>query len=115
MIEEPDKGADLDQVLADYYIADPKLGDMVFLKNNFEDTTIRGEIVAMRRSQPQRALNPDGTFEIVMYPRLEISVGAIDLWLDLEDWEITDTLTGIEYKKLPPGVVMGRLNDEDEE
>ena len=64
---------------------------------------------------PQRALNPNGTFEIVLYPRLELMVGALDYWLDLEDWEITDTLTGIEYKKLPPEVVMRRWQDEDEE
>jgi hypothetical protein len=88
---------------------------MVFLKNKFEDTTIRGEVVGMRRSQPQRALNPNGSFEIVLYPQLDLMVGGLDYWLDLNDWEITDTLTGIEYKKLPPEVVIQRLAEEDDE
>jgi hypothetical protein len=113
--DQPNMDHDLEQILESYYQEDPSLGDMVWLQNKFEDTTIRGEIVGMRRSQPQRALNPNGSFEIVLYPRLELMVGALDYWLDLEDWEITDTLTGVAYKKLPPGVVRERLEDEDEE
>ncbi len=111
----PDMDKDLEGVLESYYAEDPKLGDMVFLKGRFEDTTIRGEVIGMRRSQPQRALNPNGTFEIVLYPALEIMIGAIEVWLDLEDWEITDTLSGIQYKKLPPDVVAKKMQENDDE
>ena len=92
--EQPDMDKDLEQMLESYYQEDPSLGD---------------------RSQPQRALNPNGSFEIVLYPQLDLMVGGLDYWLDLNDWEITDTLTGIEYKKLPPEVVIQRLAEEDDE
>ena len=113
--DQPNMDQDLEQILESYYQDDPSLGNMVFLKNKFEDTTIRGEIIGMRRSQPQRALNPNGTFEIVLYPHLEIMVGGLDYWLDLEDWEITDTLTGAAYKKLPPEVVTQWLEEDEDD
>ena len=44
-----------------------------------------------------------------------IMVGGLDYWLDLEDWEITDTLTGAAYKKLPPEVVTQWLEEDEDD
>lgn len=105
---------DIADELVDFYAEDPQLGDIVFLKNTFEDVTIRGEVVGLEHHQPHRGLNPDRTYEVVIYHGLLIKVAGIDQWLDTADWEITDKLTGWEYKKLPPEVVLQR-HQEDEE
>lgn len=100
--------------LVDFYAADPNLGDIVFMKNNFEDVSIRGEVVGLERIAPNRGLNPDRTYEVVIYTGLLLKVAGIDIWLDTIEWEITDKLTGWEYKKLPPEVVL-QNNEDDEE
>jgi hypothetical protein len=96
---------DIADELVNFYAEDPQLGDIVFLKNNFEDATIRGEVVGIERVIPHRGLNPDRSYEVVIYHGLMLKIAGIEQWLDTEDWEITDKLTGWEYKKLPPEVV----------
>lgn len=105
---------DIAEELVNFYAGDPELGDIVFLKNTFEDATIRGEVVGLERHQPQRGLNPDRSYEVVIYSGLLIKVAGIDQWLDTADWEITDKLSGWDYKKLPPEVVL-QSKQEDEE
>lgn len=102
----------LDEIMESYYDADPQMGDVVFLKNNFEDSTIRGEVVGLWRREPQRGLDPSQQFEIVMYSALWVMIAGNNNWLDLEEWTITDTLRGMQYKKLPPEVVMDKVVDE---
>ena len=105
----------LDEVMESYYEADPQLGDVVFLKNNFEDSTIRGEVVGLWRRDPQRGLDPSQQFEIIMYSGLWVMIAGNENWLDLEDWTVTDTLRGMQYKKLPPEVVKAVDEREDED
>lgn len=108
---------DLIDELKGYYSEDPNLGDIVFLKNKFEDVSVRGEIVGLNRKHPNRALAPDHSFEVVLYQDLEIRVAGFYQWFDTNEWEITDRLTGWEYKKLHPEVVLERTieNIEDED
>lgn len=101
----------LEKEIEDFYANDPQLGDMVFLKNNFDDTTIRGEVVGIERTQPNRGLSPDRSYEVVMYTGLYLKIGGIDLWLDFEEWTVTDILRGAEYKKLPPEVVKPEIDE----
>ena len=101
--------------IEDYYSEDPQLGDMVFLKNNFDDTTIRGEVTGINRSAAQRGLHPDGHYEVVLYSQLAIKIGGLEEWISLEEWEVTDTLRGLEFRKLPPGKVIESLTDLDDE
>ena len=105
---------DIADELNAFYDEDPALGDIVFLKNNFEDASIRGEVVGLERVRPHRGLNPDRSYEVVVYHGLLIKVAGIDIWLDTQDWEITDKLTGWEYKKLPPEVVAQSHNHDEE-
>lgn len=100
--------------LVDFYSADPNLGDIVFMKNNFEDASIRGEVVGLERIAPNRGLNPDRTYEVVIYTGLLLKVAGFDQWLDTSEWEITDKLSGWEYKKLPPEVVLQNHEDNEE-
>jgi hypothetical protein len=105
---------DIANELVNFYAEDPQLGDIVFLKNTFEDATIRGEVVGIERVTPHRGLNPDRTYEVVVYHGIMLKIAGIDEWLDPADWEITDKLTGWEYKKLPPEVV-GQSHNHDED
>ena len=105
---------DIANELVNFYAEDPELGDIVFLKNTFEDATIRGEVVGLERHTPHRGLNPDRSYEVVIYHGLSIKVAGIDQWLDTADWEITDKLSGWEYKKLPPEVVLQRQQEDEE-
>lgn len=106
--------SDIADELVNFYAEDPQLGDIVFLKNTFEDATIRGEVVGLERQHPQRGLNPDRSYEVVIYQGLSIKIAGIDQWLDTEEWEITDKLTGWEYKKLPPEVVLQNRQENEE-
>jgi hypothetical protein len=105
---------DIADELTAFYDDDPTLGDIVFLKHTFEDSSIRGEIVGLERVTPHRGLNPDRSYEVVVYHGLLVKVAGIDIWLDTQEWEITDKLTGWEYKKLPPEVVMNSLDEEND-
>jgi len=111
--EKPEEN--LENIVESYYAEDPQVGDMVFLKNNFEDCTIRGELVGVTRHTPQRGLSPEGDYEVVLYTGLDLRIAGWPMWLSLDEWEITDTLRGAEYKKLPPDVVVEKLIDEIDE
>lgn len=104
---------DIADELTAFYDEDPSLGDIVFLKHTFEDSSIRGEVVGLERTSPHRGLNPDHSYEVVVYHGLLIKVAGIENWLDTQEWEITTKLTGWEYKKLPPEVVMNSLDEEN--
>ena len=99
--------------LANFYAEDPQLGDILFIKNNFEDVSLRGEVVGLERCHPHRGLNPDRTYEIVIYHGLLIKLAGIEQWLDTEDWTITDKLSGWQYKMLPPEVVQQSQEDNE--
>lgn len=105
---------DIANELVNFYAEDPQLGDIVFLKNTFEDATIRGEVVGIERVTPHRGLNPDRSYEVVVYHGLLLKIAGINEWLDTEDWEITDKLTGWQYKKLPPEVVASSLEQNED-
>lgn len=110
----PNVDEELEQLLTDFYSEDPQLGDIIFLRHTFDDSSLRGEVVGLRRHTPQRSLNLNGSFEIILYSGLEVMIGGLDTWLDLGDWEITDTLRGSQYKKLPPEVVRQVLDNEED-
>jgi hypothetical protein len=113
--EFPNVDQELEDLLESYYSEDPQLGDIVFLKHGFDDSSLRGEVTGLRRHTPQRSLNVNGSFEIILYSGLDIMIGGLETWLDLSEWEITDKLRGSQYKKLPPEIVRQVLDDEDSE
>lgn len=110
---------ELAEMTSDYYQDDPQLGDIVFMKHNFEDVTLRAPVTAIKRYHPHRGLDADGNYEVVIYTRLKIKVAGVKDWLLLDDsnqgWEITDTLSGADYNKLEPTVVAESLLDEIED
>lgn len=114
-----DEPIELAQLTEDYYTDDPKLGDIVFLRHNFEDATLRAPVTGVKRYGAQRGLDATGGYEIVLYNRLKIKVAGVKEWLKIDDsndgWEVTDTLTGAEYNKLEPTVVAETLIDEIED
>lgn len=99
--------------LESFYAEDPQLGDILFIKNDFEDVSLRGEVVGLERHIPHRGLNPDKTYEVVIYHGLLIKLAGIDQWFDTDEWTVTDKLSGWEYKKLPPEVVAQRIEEEN--
>lgn len=111
-----DNASDLANLTHDYYQDDPQLGDIVFLRSNFEDATIRGVVTGVRRFHPHRGLDAENNYEVVIYQRLKIRVAGIKQWLLLEDtnngWEVTDTLRGPQFNKLEPRVVIESFVDD---
>lgn len=105
---------ELINAVANFYDNDPQLGDMVFLQNKFDNTTVRGEVVGLERINAQRGLSENQDYEVVLYTGLLIKIGGLDLWLDFEDWSVTDFLRGAEYKKLPPEVVKANQDNLDD-
>ena len=110
------KEPQLADLTEDFYAEDPKLGDIVFLRNNFEDATVRGPITGIRRFHPHRGLDAENNYEVVIYQRLKIKVAGIKQWLLIEDgndaWEIESVVSGPEYNKLPATVVVEQIVDE---
>jgi hypothetical protein len=115
---EEQREPELAELTSDYYAEDPQLGDIVFLKHNFEDSSLRSVITGLKRTRPQRGLEADKSYEVVLYQGLKIKVAGLKEWLRLDDstsgWEITDTLRGAEYNKLEPTVVVESIFDENQ-
>lgn len=110
------KEPQLADLTEDFYAEDPKLGEIVFLRSNFEDAIVRGPVTAIKRFHPHRGLDAENNYEVVIYHRLKIRVAGIKQWLLIEDgndgWEIESVVSGPEFNKLPANVVVEQIVDQ---
>lgn len=84
----------------DLYDDEPKVGDWVIVKHSYNETTITGEVQAVKHTKPNRGFQPDADFEFVVWSGFLIKIAAVKGWLDPEDWDIISVMTDFENKKL---------------
>jgi hypothetical protein len=103
-------------VLDTFYSEEPKVGQVVMVRHNFENTNIAGEIVALERTTPHRGYDPNGDYEVVVYHGYKLKfAGLRSKWLTVgedENWSLVTILTDKEYHKLNPDVVLPRKVDD---
>jgi hypothetical protein len=103
-------------VLDTFYEDEPKVGQVVMVRHNFENTNIAGEVVALERIRPHRGYDPTGDYEVVVYHAYKLKfAGLRSKWLTVgeeENWTLVTILTDKEYHKLNPDVVLPRKVDE---
>lgn len=112
-MENPDQK--LIDLMDTFYEDDPKVGDVVLVRHNFENLNIAGEIVGLQRSHPHRGYDPDGDYEVVVYHRFKLRFAGIKQWLKIgedHDWTLVQILDEKEFKKLSPDVVLRSQVDE---
>ena len=112
-MEKPEQLID---VLNTFYEEEPKVGQVVMVRHNFENTNIAGEIVALERTAPHRGYDPNGDYEVVVYHRYKLKfAGLRSKWLSIgedESWSLVTILTDRDYHKLNPDVVLPRKVDD---
>jgi hypothetical protein len=103
-------------VLDTFYEGEPKVGQVVLIRHNFENTNIAGEIVALERTHAHRGYDPNGDYEVVVYHSYKIKfAGLRSKWLTIgeeEKWTLVQILAEKEYHKLNPDVVLPRKVDD---
>ncbi len=87
----------------EYYAEDPEVGDWVIIKNTYTETVITGEVVGVKRYAPARGFQEAAEFEFIIYHGLQLKIGAIKGWFDIETngWAVLNIMTDFEHKKLP--------------
>lgn len=106
MSEEPEQLMDM---WADFYNDDPKVGDIVLIRHNFEHCNIAGEVVGMRRFHPHRGYDPAHEYELVVYQEVAIKLAGIKGWFKIgvdHNWSLVQILDDPEYRKLGADVVL---------
>lgn len=103
-------------VLDTFYEDEPKVGQVVLLRHNFENTNIAGEIVALERAHPHRGYDPNGDYEVVVYHSYKVKFAGLRReWLKVgedRDWTLVQILTDREFHKLSPDVVLPSKVDD---
>lgn len=125
MTEPTTPPEELIDVLDTFYESDPKVGDIVMIRNNFENTHIVGELIGMMRDHGHRGYEPNGDYEVILYHEMSLKFGGMKKWFKIgedEAWSIVSILEDKEFKKLGADVVLkstvdefiNREDDEDE-
>lgn len=92
----------LPEEIEKYYDGEPNLGDVVFLQNTFEKVSVEGEVTGIRRSIPNRLINQETGYELVLYSEYEITIASVPYWFVIgEDWELTIMKTEMSDRLFP--------------
>lgn len=117
---------ELVDILDTFYEEEPKVGQIIMLRHNFENLNMAGEVVALERTNPHRGYEPNGDYEVVVYHQYKVKLAGLRKWMKVgegRDWSLVTILDEKSYYKLNPDVVLpakvddliATTKDEDDE
>lgn len=92
---------DIKELYDSIYLEEPSVGDWVILKNEYHETIITGEVVALKHTSPNRGFHPEADFEFVVWSSYKLKLAAVKGWFPMDKWELLTTMPDFENKKLP--------------
>lgn len=106
---------ELVDILDTFYEEEPKVGQIIMLRHNFENLNMAGEVVALERTHPHRGYEPNGDYEVVVYHQYKVKLAGLRKWMKVgegRDWSLVTILEEKTYHKLNPDVVLPSKVDD---
>ena len=106
---------ELVDILDTFYEEEPKVGQIIMLRHNFENLNMAGEVVALERTHAHRGYEPNGDYEVVVYHQYKVKLAGLRKWMKVgegREWALVTILDEKNYYKLNPDVVLPSKVDD---